>query len=191
MAKIDVTKIENYANMTLEEKLSALEAYEIDEPDFKGYVKKDTFDKTASELAEYKRQLKAKMTEDEKKEAERAEEQAVLKQKYDELMKETNVAKTKSKFMSLGYDENLADLTAKAFVEGDSETVFANQQKFLELKEKQLRAQILDETPKPPAGNGGQAVNKEYFDKMTTEKQLEFIKENPNWKEIINTKKEI
>ena len=32
-----------------------------------------------------------------RKEAERAEEQAVLKQKYDELMKETNVAKTKSK----------------------------------------------------------------------------------------------
>lgn len=191
MAKIDVTKIENYANMTLEEKLSALEAYEIDEPDFKGYIKKDTFDKTASELAEYKRQLKAKMTEDEKKEAERAEEQALLKQKYDELMKETNVAKTKSKFMSLGYDENLADITAKAFIEGDSESVFANQQKFLELKEKQLRAQILDETPKPPAGNGGQAVNKEYFDKMTTQKQLEFIKENPNWKEIINTKKEI
>ena len=93
------------------------------------------------------------------------------------------------KFMSLGYDENLADITAKAFIEGDSESVFANQQKFLELKEKQLRAQILDETPKPPAGNGGQAVNKEYFDKMTTQKQLEFIKENPNWKEIINTKR--
>ena len=60
MAKIDVTKIENYANMTLEEKLSALEAYEIDEPDFKGYIKKDTFDKTASELAEYKKTVESK-----------------------------------------------------------------------------------------------------------------------------------
>ena len=58
--------------MSVEDKLKALESYEI-ELDYTGYVKKDLFDKTASELAEKKRQLKAKLTEEETKEQERNE----------------------------------------------------------------------------------------------------------------------
>ena len=49
MAKIDVTKIEGYANMTAEEKLKALEGYSIPEPDMSSYISKDQFDKLASE----------------------------------------------------------------------------------------------------------------------------------------------
>ena len=55
MANIDTSKIEGYENMTAEEKVQALEAYAIADPDYSGYVKKDTFDKTASELAQAKR----------------------------------------------------------------------------------------------------------------------------------------
>jgi hypothetical protein len=44
MAKIDVTKIEGYADMTPEEKLKALEGYDVPDPDYSGYVKKDVFD---------------------------------------------------------------------------------------------------------------------------------------------------
>ena len=67
MAKVDITKIEGYEGMTPEEKIKALEAYEIEDvqPDYSGYVKKDVFDKTASELAGVKKQLKEKMTDDE------------------------------------------------------------------------------------------------------------------------------
>ena len=48
MAKIDTAKIEGYADMTAEEKLAALEGYDIPEPDMKGFVTKAQFDKTAS-----------------------------------------------------------------------------------------------------------------------------------------------
>ena len=62
--KLDLTKIEGYENMTPEEKLKALEGYDVPDPDYSGYVKKDMYDKTASELAEKKKQLQAKLTED-------------------------------------------------------------------------------------------------------------------------------
>lgn len=45
--KIDTSKIEGFDKMTPEQKLAALESYEIAEPDLSGHVKKDVFDKTA------------------------------------------------------------------------------------------------------------------------------------------------
>ena len=61
--KIDITKLEGYKDdMTAEEKLALYEAYEIAEPSYEGYIKKDTFDKTASELAQIKKQMKEKMS---------------------------------------------------------------------------------------------------------------------------------
>ena len=53
MAKIDISKIDGYEVMTLEEKIAALEAYD-EEPNHDGYIKKKLFDKTASELADRK-----------------------------------------------------------------------------------------------------------------------------------------
>ena len=71
MAKIDISKIENYASLTPEQKLTALEAYEVEDAgggDLEKY--KAAASKANSEAAELKRQLKARMTEDEQKEAE-------------------------------------------------------------------------------------------------------------------------
>ena len=65
MAKIDISKIDGYADMTPEQKIAALEAFETEDPDYSGYVKKDIFDKTASELAAKKKELNEKLTEDE------------------------------------------------------------------------------------------------------------------------------
>ena len=65
MAKIDVTQIEGYETMTAEEKLKALEEFDVPDPDYSGFVKKEQFDKAASELATAKKQLREKMTEDE------------------------------------------------------------------------------------------------------------------------------
>ena len=67
MAKINVSSIEGYAEMTVEQKLAALEAYEMSDPDYSGYVKKEAFDKTASELAEMKRKHNALLSEAEQK----------------------------------------------------------------------------------------------------------------------------
>ena len=78
MAKIDTSKIEGYAAMTAEQKISALESMTIpDEVDLTQYVSKATFDKKASEAAETSKQLKAlkdaNLTEEERLKQERAE----------------------------------------------------------------------------------------------------------------------
>lgn len=40
MAKIDVTQIEGYAEMSAEDKLKALEGFDIPDPDYSGYVRR-------------------------------------------------------------------------------------------------------------------------------------------------------
>lgn len=49
----------------------------------------------------------------------------------------------------MGYEEKLADATAEAMADGDTEKVFANQKKHLENVEKKVRAEALKDTPKP------------------------------------------
>ena len=127
MAKIDVTQIEGYAEMSAEDKLKALEGFDIPDPDYSGYVKKDVFDKTASELAGVKKQLKDKMTDDEAAKQKEQEEREELQSKYDKLLRESEISKHKAKLLGLGYDEKLADETAEAMADGDMEKVFANQ----------------------------------------------------------------
>ena len=96
MAKIDVTQIEGYAEMSAEDKLKALEGFDIPDPDYSGYVKKDVFDKTASELAGVKKQLKDKMTDDEAAKQKEQEEREELQSKYDKLLRESEISKHKA-----------------------------------------------------------------------------------------------
>lgn len=147
---MDFSKIEGYKpELTAEEKLALLEKYEPDTG-----VKKEVFDKTASELAEVKRQLKARMTEDEQREAERAAADAQIKAELESLRKDKAVSESKAKFLGLGYDENLATETAKALADGDMEKVFSNQALHLEAIRRAASAENLANDPKPPAGSG-------------------------------------
>lgn len=149
MGKIDTSKIEGYSTMSPEQKLAALEAYETEEPDFSGTVKKDVFDKTASELASVKKQLREKMTADEQKEKDEAEKREKLETDYNSLLKKVTVSDNKAKLLGLGYEEALAIETAEAMANGELDKVFANQKKHLESLEKKIRADVLKDTPKP------------------------------------------
>lgn len=149
MAKIDTTKIEGYSNMSVEEKLAALESYDAGEPDFAGHIKKEVFDKTASELALVKKQLRERMSAAEQKEKDEAERREKLQNDYDALLKRVSISDNKAKLLALGYEDSLAGETAEAIVNGEMDKVFANQKKYIESFEKRIRAEILKETPKP------------------------------------------
>lgn len=178
MAKIDISKIDGYEDMTLEEKIVALEAYD-EEPNHDGYIKKKLFDKTASELAEAKRQLKAKMTEDEIAKQKEAEERAELEAKYNTLLRENSISKYKAKLLGMGYDDELADSTAEAMVDGNSDKIFDNQQKHLASMEKKLKADILKNTPKPKGDGESNTMTLEGFRKLSPAERYEFSKTNP------------
>lgn len=174
--KIDTSKIQGYADMTAEEKLAALEAYEVDTT---GYVKKDLLDKAASEAAAFKKQLREKLTADEQAQAEREEALKAMQTELETLRVEKAVDLATKKWMGLGYDEKLATETAKAMVAGDTEKVFANHAKFIAEKEKTLRAQLLKDTPTPPSGEGSKGMTKEDFAKLSLAEKAAFAKDQP------------
>ena len=187
MAKVDITKIEGYEGMTPEEKIKALEAYEIEDvqPDYSGYVKKDVFDKTASELAGVKKQLKEKMTDDEAAKQMEQEEREELQSKYEKLLHDSEVSKNKAKLLALGYEEKLADDTAEAMVTGDLEKVMANQKKHLEAVEKKVRAEALKDTPKPTGDGDSKTMTLEKLRGMTPSERYTYSQEHPEeYKEL-------
>lgn len=147
MAKIDTSTIEGYTDMTPEEKIAALEAYDHHE-DHTGYVKKDLFDKASSELAALKKASKPD-----------AEKIATLETQIKELTEDKLRSEHKARFIGLGYDEELAASTADAMVKGDMETVFNNQKSFLEKHDKTIAAATMKNTPTPPAGGAANATN--------------------------------
>lgn len=177
--KLDLTKIEGYENMTPEEKLKALEGYDVPDPDYSGYVKKDMYDKTASELAEKKKQLQAKLTEDEAAKQKEQEEREELQSKYEKLLHENEVSKFKANLLGMGYDEKLASETAEAMANGETDKVFANQKKHLEAVEKKVRAEALKDTPKPTGDGDSKTMTLEKLRGMSPADRLAFAESNP------------
>ena len=115
---------------------------------------KAALSKSNSEAADYKKQLREKMTADEIKAKEDAEKQEELQKNYDALLKKVTISENKAKFLALGYEDALAEETAVAMAEGDFEKVFANQKKHQEAVEKKIREDVLNDTPKPTGGSG-------------------------------------
>lgn len=190
MAKI-TTSIEGYESMTAEEKLAALEALDIAEPDYTGYVKKDLLDKANSEAAGYKRQLKEKMSQEEQAAAQQKETLEAMQAELETLRQEKAVTDMTKRWMGVGYSEELATATAKAMAEGEMDTVFKNHAKFLADREKALKAELLKGTPTPPAGDGEKKPTKDDIKNMTLAEKQKFATENPEaYKEMYSIKEE-
>ena len=179
MAKIDISKIDGYESMSAEEKLAALEALEIPDPDFTGFVKKELLEKANSEAANYKKQLRERMSEDEAAKAKAAEDMASVMEELERYRAKDAINEYTTQFMEIGYDSALAKATAQAIQKGDMAAMFKNHAKFVAEREKALKAELLKETPAPPAGDGTKGVNKEMFSKMTLLEKQKFAQENP------------
>jgi len=168
--------IENYENMTPEEKLAAWESFD---PEKNGFVSKATFDKKASEASDLNKQLKARMTDDEAKAAKDAEEREALLARVQELELKETVGNYTNAYLGMGYDEKLAKSSAEAIAKGDMNTVFANQKTYMENREKNLRAELLKETPAPTPGSDGGAMTIEKLRAMTPKERYDYSVNNP------------
>lgn len=179
MAKIDVSKIEGYADMTPEQKIAALEAFETADPDYTGWVKKDVFDKTASELAAKKKELNAKLSEDEQAKQKEQEEREKLQNAYNELLRENQISKFKAELLGMGYEDKLAADTAQAMADGDTAKVFANQKKQMEIVQKNARAEALKNTPKPQPDGDSKTMTLDAFRKLSPQERYAFSENHP------------
>lgn len=165
MATIDTSTIEGFDSLTAEQKLEAVLKLDIPEKvDLSGYVKKDLYDKAASDLSKVKKDLQGKMTEDEAAAAERQaqwdslqEQMKALQADNEKLKQERTESIYKAKYLAMpGFDEKLAEETAKAMAAGDMDKVFANQQKSNAEYEKQIKADLVKNDPKPGGAGGGE-----------------------------------
>lgn len=166
--KISTEGIQGFAEMSAEQKLAAVLAMDVPDPvDMSQYVDKRTFDAKASEAAELSKKLKGKMTEDEAAAAERQaqwDELVATNKAQAERIQKLELASTeaayKAKYLAMpGFDEKLAEDTAKAMASGDMDKVFDNQQKANEAYKKQVQAEMVKGDPKPGgagAGSGGE-----------------------------------
>lgn len=168
MAKIDTSTIQGYAEMSIEQKLAALEALDIT-PDLSGFVKKDLLDKAMSEAAGYKKALREKMSQDEQAEAQKAEQLREMQDELAELRKEKTISDMARRWQTVGYSNELALATATAMEAGDMDTVFKNHAQFVSEHDKALKAELLKQTPTPPPGSG--SMTKAEYDKKAAEAQ--------------------
>lgn len=179
MANIDVSQIEGYSEMSPEQKVSALESLSLPEPDYSGYVEKTVYDKTASELSAKKKELAKHMSEDEAAKLKEQEERDKLQKDYDALLQEVTESKYEKRFLALGYSEALATESAKAMTSGDFDSVFEGVKKHLTVFEKQLRSELLKDTPKPVGGDTPKAYTKGDLQKMSFDERNKFKTEHP------------
>ena len=178
--KIDWTNIEGYReDMSADEKLELLDGYTppTTEPETTtetkpttltkdaekpvpttasalkpGYISKREFDKVSSQLAEAKRQLRSKMSEEEAREADRQAQVAAQEEELKSLRRDKTLANHKASFMGLGLADELAAEAATSLADGDNDGLFDALKRYQIGFEKALRAKILADTPKPPSG---------------------------------------
>ena len=176
----DLLKDAYKEGMSIEDINKALESIELPN-DGSAEIERLTtaLSKSNSEAASYKKQLREKMSADEIKAKEEADKMEELQSKYDALLKESTISKYKARFLALGYDDALATETAEAMANGDTDKVFAAQQKHLDGVDKKIREEVLKSTPRPTGGNGSTAITKEQFLKMSVQEQVKFHAEHP------------
>jgi hypothetical protein len=140
---------------------------------------KAALSKSNSEAADFKKQLREKMSAEEAKAKEDVEKYEEVVKERDALLREKNILGHKTKYLALGYDEKLANETAEAMVNGELDKVFANQKKHLEALEKKIREDVLKDTPKPEGGNGSDTMTKEKLRGMTAGERYEYSISHP------------
>lgn len=115
-------------------------------------VSKETFDKTASELAALKREKKERMTAEE---AQQAKQQEIL-DRMACLEKENNRMRQEKAFLSAGYDAQTAAALAGHVVDGNTEDFVKAQAAWLAEREKAIYARTKEELLKatPPLNTG-------------------------------------
>ena len=127
---------------------------------------KRAFDKTSSELAETKKSLKEKMTEQEIASAEKAEAEAAEAERVASLERENKIFKATATYLGMDYTEDEAKRMAVAEVDNDFDTRTRIMKEVEARKMKELEAKFYADRPDINAGNGSDVLTKEKFDQM-------------------------
>lgn len=190
MPRIDTSSIEGYADMSADEKLAALEAFEYDDGSEELGKYKSATTRANGEAAEYKRQLKAAQERLAEADAKATEGQSEAERKLAEVEKKLAAmehAKTVSDYTarlaSQGFDKELSGKAAKALADHDADGFFDALSTFVDAHDKALRADMAQHSIAPRTGtrnpDGKTGMTRKKLDAMTPYQRSLFSAQHP------------
>lgn len=128
-------------------------------------------DSLASENGDLRKQVNAKLTEEELRAQTKAEKEEETSKRIAELEAKVALNDATKSYMSMGMPEELATKVAQADVDGDKELVNASIKAFMEAQtkatEERVKAEIYAKMPVPVSGNGDGQID---YEKIYQEK---------------------
>ena len=141
----------------------------------------------SADASKYKKALQERQTAEEKAETERNEREAAKDRELQELRNERNIANHKAQFVSIGFDDVLAQESAEALNSGDTAKVFDGIRRFIETHDKLMAEKAIMNNPTLPGGNTPHTTTREEFKNMGYREMVAFKQEHPDlYKEYTN-----
>lgn len=143
-------------------------------------LKKATTNASA-DASKYKKELQARMSEQERKEQADEDEKRRLLERVAELEANARNSEGNTAFVGIGYSDTSAKDATEAFYKGDLPAFMKIMKTFLTDHDKALKAEGVRNTT-PPFGGGSipKTITKEQFDKMTYTELNELYEKDPD-----------
>lgn len=155
MAKIDVSGIEGYADMSAEDKVKALEDFEFSENTDELTKYKNLVSQRNTEVGNLNKRIKELEAAQNGKMSEADKTISELQATVEELTKTNTFNSLKATYIGMGYSEELAGERAQAEVDGERAKAAEVERKFIEAHDKAIKADLLKDTPRPGKGGTG------------------------------------
>ena len=134
----------------------------------------------SADASKYKKELAARMTEQEKAAAETKELIETLKAENEALKRSQALAENEAGFIGAGFEGETAKKAAEAFFDKDFKAFMATLTEFITAHDKALNADAIRNTPKPGTGNtGAPSMTQEQFDNLGYKERVELFNKQP------------
>ena len=132
----------------MDEKMGETAAEELETAEDKTVTElKNLLSRKNAEAAAYKKRLHEKMNEQERNEAERQEEMESLRKENELYRKRDREATYRAALLDAGFGKDAAEALSKSLPEGIPPEFFAEQKRFLEKRENEIRGEFLKGQP--------------------------------------------
>lgn len=180
MAKIDVSTIEGYENMSAEDKLNAVLG--LDVPDSSELEKlKSQISNKNSEISEWKKKHNALLDEDQRRQLEIEDTINELKKRNEVLERSQSVSDYKAGLLEAGFAPEEASNAAEKLADGNIKGFFENLMNFRGSMEKTIKANLIRQNPKPGDVGGTELImTKEKYNTLTMREKMQFMSDHPD-----------
>lgn len=123
------------------------------------------------EAEEWKGKYQSTLSDQEKAEAKRKEDEQKMAERLHELERTNAITTHKAKYLAMGYDEGLAESSAVAMVDGNSDVLYQNMNAFINATKENVKAEMLKTQP---GISSGKPLSSEEMEKAKNEQLLKY-----------------